>query len=219
MKISGNRRAAIIDRQTVFLIIICYFYVDNFFNCVRIYIFADQNLKEMSGLYSIPVNGAKEGHHSFHFEINNKFFDLFEESEIKEGNLVAVVEAEKRPSHIELDIVITGSVRICCDRCLGMFDFLISSRNRLVIKFGALHEESDPEIITVPRDENDFDLKQYIYEFIHLALPIKRIHPDDSSGNSTCDPLMLEKLKEHIVEEESIEDPRWEELKKLINGN
>jgi uncharacterized protein len=173
----------------------------------------------MSGLYSIPVSGAKEGHHSFHFEINNKFFDLFEESEIKEGNLVAVIQAEKRPSHIELDILITGSVRVCCDRCLGMFDLPVSCRNRLVIKFGTMHEESDPEIITVPRDENEFDLKQYIYEYVHLALPIKRIHPEDQSGNSTCDPVMLEKLREHIVEEEGAEDPRWSELKKLINGN
>ena len=165
----------------------------------------------------IPVGGQKEGHHSFHFEINNKFFELFEESEIKEGTLSAVVDAYKHASHIELDIVISGSVRIGCDRCLGTFDFPVNCKNRLLIKFGVFREEDDPEIVTVPRDENELDMAQYFYDYINLALPIKRIHPDDSDGNSTCDPEMLDRLSEHLVDEESREDPRWTDLKKLLN--
>jgi DUF177 domain-containing protein len=173
----------------------------------------------MSGLYSISAGGQKEGHHSFHFEINNKFFELFEESEIKEGTLFAVVEAYKHASHIDLDIIINGSVRICCDRCLGMFDFPVRCENRLLVKFGLVREEDDPEIITVPRDENEIDMAQYFYDYINLALPIKRVHPDDQEGDSTCDPEMLRKLNEHLVDEETREDPRWADLKNLINGN
>ncbi len=45
------------------------------------------------------------------------------------------------------------------------------------------------------------------------------MHPDDSRGNSTCDPAMLQKLREHIVSEENESDPRWDELKKLMNNN
>jgi hypothetical protein len=30
---------------------------------------------------------------------------------------------------------------------------------------------------------------------------------------------MLQKLKEHLVEEEAGNDPRWDELKKLMNDN
>jgi len=86
-------------------------------------------------------------------------------------------------------------------------------------KFGHDRDESDPEIITIPRDEHELDLKQYIYEFIHLALPIQRIHPDNADGISTCDPVMLQKLKEHLVEEDIGDDPRWDELKKLMNDN
>lgn len=173
----------------------------------------------MSGIYSIPVSGQKEGHHSFHFEINNKFFDQFEESEIKEGTLTAIVEAERHSSHIGISIVIRGSVRICCDRCLGMMDFPVESDNRLLVRFGAEREEYDPEIITLPRDESELDLSQYFYDFINLSLPIKRIHPDDADGNSTCDPQMLRKLNEHLVDDENSGDPGWEDLKKLMNGN
>jgi uncharacterized metal-binding protein YceD (DUF177 family) len=173
----------------------------------------------MSGLYTIPIGGLKAGHHNFTFKIGNTFFDLFEESEIKEGELFAVIVIEKSPSHIDLDVKISGKVRICCDRCLEMFDHPVECENRLLVNFGEEKDESDPEIITLPRDENELDLKQFLYEYICLALPIQRIHPDNEKGESTCDPSMLQKLKEYLVEEEVKSDPRWDELKKLINNN
>jgi uncharacterized metal-binding protein YceD (DUF177 family) len=173
----------------------------------------------MSGLFIIPVSGIKVGHHTFEFEINKKFFDLFEESEIKDGELIAAVEIDKSSTHLDLDIKISGKVRVCCDRCLEMFDHPVECENRLLVKFGHEKDESDPEIITLPRDEHDLDLRQYLYEFIHLALPIRRIHPDNAEGMSTCNPVMLKKLKEHLVEEDSSTDPRWDELKKLMNDN
>lgn len=173
----------------------------------------------MSGLFSIPLNGLKEGRHTFDFEINKEFFDLFEESEIREGVLTAVVNAEKRSSHIDLVIRISGTVRICCDRCLEMFSYPLDCENRLFVKFGREADDSDPEIITVLHEEHQLDLKQYFYEFIHLNLPIKRMHPDDIKGESTCDPAMISKLKEHLVDEEGENDPRWDELKKLMNDN
>jgi uncharacterized metal-binding protein YceD (DUF177 family) len=71
----------------------------------------------------------------------------------------------------------------------------------------------------LPAEEHEIDIKQHLYEFIHLALPIKRVHPDDASGNSTCDPVMLEKLHEMSIEDEKINDSRWDDLKKLMNDN
>jgi uncharacterized protein len=173
----------------------------------------------MPGLFTIPVGGIKDGHHLFEFEINKSFFDLFEESEIKKGELFTVAEVLKSSSHLDIVIKISGKVRICCDRCLEMFDQPVGCVNRLLVKFGNTTDDTDPEIITVPHGENDLDLKQYVYELIHLSLPIKRIHPDDAEGISTCDPFMLQKLKEHLVEKEYGDDPRWNELRKLMNNN
>ena len=173
----------------------------------------------MSGLFNIPIRGIKEGHHNLKYEIGKQFFDLFEESEIKEGDLIAVAEIEKTYSHIDLDIKISGNVRICCDRCLEMFDHPVNCENRLLLKFGNELDDSNPEIITLPRDEHEMDLKQCFYEFIYLSLPIQRIHPDDAQGISTCNPEMMQKLKEHLVKEENKNDSRWEELERLINDN
>jgi uncharacterized protein len=173
----------------------------------------------MSGLFIIPISGLKEGHHLYDFEIGDKFFEEFEESEIKEGKLSVVAELDKRSSHFDLIIKITGEVRICCDRCLEMFFQPVNCENRLLIKFGKQWDDSDPDIITVPADEHELDIKQYLYEFIHLDLPIKRVHPLDENGTSTCNPEMLKKLEQHVVNVDRMNDPRWDELKKLINNN
>ena len=174
----------------------------------------------MSGLYTISISGLKEGQHTFDFEIGNEFFEEFEESEIKEGSLKAYIEMEKRSSHLTLLVRISGTVIICCDRCLEMFARPLQCENRLLVKPGKSISDDDPDIISLSSDENELDLRQNFYEYIHLALPIKRVHPDDKNGNSTCNPEMLKKLKELLVDEEDEKhiDPRWDDLKKLMNN-
>ena len=173
----------------------------------------------MSGLFIIPVSGLKEGRHLYDFEIGDQFFEEFEESEIKEGNLSASIELDKRSSHFDLIFKIKGKVRICCDRCLEMFFQHIECENRLLVKFAKKWDNTDPDIITVPADENELDIKQYLYEFIHLALPIQRVHPGGGTGADACNPDMLKKLDQHMVKEVKENDPRWDELRKLINNN
>jgi uncharacterized protein len=181
--------------------------------------FCKPKFEEMSGSYIIPLTGLKEGHHTISFDIGKEFFEQFEESEINECSLVAEVDMEKRVSYIDLSIRISGNVRICCDRCLEMFLYPVDCTNGIIVKFGKNMEDYDPDIITVPAEEHELDLKQHFYEFIHLALPIRRVHPDDNYGNSTCDPVMMKKLEELIVDNEIENDPRWDELKKLMNDN
>jgi uncharacterized metal-binding protein YceD (DUF177 family) len=172
----------------------------------------------MSPTYNIPLSGLKEGLHTFDFEINKEFFEKFEGSEINEGELVAGITVEKRSTHADLRIKISGTVRIVCDRCLDMFDYPLSSENRILVKFATKSEEIDPDILYLPHGENELDLQQHIYEFIMLALPIRKIHPNDSDGKSKCNPAMLQKLND-LRAEEPESDPRWDQLKKLMNNN
>ncbi len=181
--------------------------------------FCKPKFEEMSGSFTIPLSGLKDGHHTIDFEIDNKFFEQIEESEVKEGSLIANIEIDKRSSHLDMIIRVSGSVRISCDRCLELFSQPIGSENRLLVKFGEKIEDIDPDILSVPTHDHELNLQQQIYEFIMLALPIKRVHPADKRGKSTCDPAMLKKLEELLIEEEKENDPRWDELKKLMNNN
>jgi len=198
---------------------LCYFFVDNFFYWKRIYNFADRKKGNMPGLYSIPLAGLKEARYTYDFEIGDDFFEAFEGSEIKRGELNAVVVLQKSSTHIELDIEINGRAEVICDRCLDSFYLPLSSVNRLVVKQEREWAEVDPDMITMPLDEHEIDLSQFFYEYIHLALPLKRIHPDDSEGRTTCNPEMIRKLEEHLIAGEGDSDPRWDELKKLTRNN
>ena len=173
----------------------------------------------MSGSCIIPLSGLKVGRHIIDFEIGKEFFEQFEESEVKEGSLIANIVLDKRSSLLDLEISISGSLQICCDRCLELFSQPLKCENRLLVKIGKSIAEDDPDIISISPEEHQLDMRQHLYEYILLALPIKRVHPDDKDGNSTCDPLMLKKLMEHRAEKDNDIDPRWEELKKLMNDN
>ncbi|MCU0409220.1 MAG: DUF177 domain-containing protein [Bacteroidales bacterium] len=173
----------------------------------------------MSHLLKLPVGGLKEGQHKFDFEIGDEFFEGFEESEIRQGSLVAVVEMEKRSTHADLTISIRGSVIVPCDRCLEMFSMPVDCENRLLVKFGKSIEGADPDIVSMSSDEHELELSQHFYDYINLALPIRRIHGAGNAGSGTCDPEMLKRLEELRTEEGEANDPRWDDLKKLMNDN
>ncbi len=170
-------------------------------------------------MYSIPLAGLKEARYTYEFRIGYDFFEAFEGSEIKRGEFTAVVVLQKCSTHLELDIVINGRAEVVCDRCLDPFFIPVSSANRLFVRQGKEWDEDDPDMITMPLDEHEIDLGQFFYEYIHLALPIKRIHPDDVNGNSTCNPDMIRKLSDHLLHGEAHANPRWDDLRKLTGNN
>ena len=86
---------------------------------------------------------------------------------------------------------------ITCDRCLDEFNFPVDYQTKLIVNFGKNKGEVTEEIITISESDHEINVAQYIYEFIHLALPMKKVHPDDEKGVSTCNGEVMKKLKEH----------------------
>ncbi len=160
------------------------------------------------------MKGLKEGEHSYHFEVNDTFFDEFDISEIKKGNLKIHVILAKQISVITLTFKINGFVNVTCDRCLENFNLKINSSTRLYLKYSE-NEVDDDEVIYISENKHSINIAQYIYEFIDFSLPLKRIHPEDNEGKNTCNIEMINKLKKLNSEGSEMIDPRWEELKKL----
>jgi len=169
--------------------------------------------------FVIPFKGLKIGKHNFLFDIDDTFFDDYEQSEITKGKIHVEVDLEKKSNMLELYFSLTGNVKITCDRCLDEFEMPIEYTAELFVKFGDVTEEQTDEIIVLSHNEFEIDVAQYIYEFVHLGLPYKRVHPNNSKGQSTCNKEMLKKLDEYIIREnvENI-DPRWDDLKNLLNN-
>ncbi len=169
--------------------------------------------------YEIPFAGLKEGKHSFEFQISKEFFENFEASVISNGSLIAEVSLEKSQRLLVLDFVIHGEVEVPCDRCLDLFMQPLTYEGKLFVKFGEAHKELAEDVLVLTNNEHTINIAQYIYEFVHLSLPYKRIHKDLPNGESACNKEMLNKLSELILDQTSEEptDPRWGKLKGLLN--
>jgi len=171
--------------------------------------------------YRIAYQGLSVGLHEFDFDINDKFFESIEYSEITKGQLTAKVLVNKLSQMLELTIKINGTIEVCCDRCLEDFNLPISFSGILFVKFSGSEEDLDDNVICLSPEENEINLAHYIYESINLSIPLKRVHPLNKSGKSQCNPEMIKKIKEHQINAPIDEDvdPRWDELKKLMENN
>lgn len=171
--------------------------------------------------YTLPFSGLSEGKHQFDFTVDDRFFEEFENSEVEKGDLAVRIDLEKRSTYLKLVFIIEGNVKLICDRCLENFDYPIESERELLVKFSEKPVEDEAELIYLHPSEFQVEVAQFIYEFVILSLPIRRVHPDGEDGNSLCDPAMLKKLEElryHGNNLKDPEDPRWNALKNII-GN
>ena len=88
----------------------------------------------------------------------------------------------------------------------------------MVVKFGEEYNDEDDEILILPHGEHQLNIAQYVYEMLVLAVPQKRIHPGIEDG--TLQSEVLDKLNELQPKEKRSNkeenDPRWDELKKLL---
>lgn len=170
--------------------------------------------------FSIPFTGLKIGKHQFDFEVDNSFFDAFEYSLVKKGNLNAEVELDKQETMLILQFRINGTIVLDCDKCLAEFEAPLSIQERQIVKFAEDELESDDlEIIVLSKKESEINVAELIYEFITVSVPYIKVCEENGTGVK-CDQEMIARLQSLAVgsqqeEEQQNDDPRWAALKKL----
>jgi uncharacterized metal-binding protein YceD (DUF177 family) len=163
--------------------------------------------------YQIAFSGLHPGTHTFDFQIGDTFFEQVKDAEITGGDVSVIVTMVKEERMMDLHLAISGKVSVACDRCNELMDVEVNGHERLIVKLGDHYYEESEDVQVIPDTSHQFDLSPFLYEYIHLLLPIRRVHPEDESGKSECDPEIIKKLKE--LSERHIQDPRWEVLNQL----
>lgn len=164
--------------------------------------------------YKIAFKGLGEGKHSFDFVLDSAFFDCFEATKGTEGKVDAVVVIVKSSLLMEVKIKLDGAVKTVCDRCLGELELPIHGEMELIVKQSGREEGNDDDYIIVTQEDDFLDMSTYLYETYMLNYPMRVVHEDGE-----CDASMQEVLREYVRdEEEKPIDPRWDELRKLINN-
>ncbi len=133
--------------------------------------------------YEIDVFKLKNGHHTYTFQVRDGFFEQFENSPVAGGHGEIRVDLDKQENMIHANIGISVEVPLVCDRTLKDFEYRIEETKEVVYKYGEVEEEIDDDLLTITRNTQRIDLSQLIYEYICIALPMRRIHPDHMDDN------------------------------------
>jgi uncharacterized metal-binding protein YceD (DUF177 family) len=113
-----------------------------------------------------------------------------------------------------------GTVKLSCDRCLVDYNCPISGEEKLVIKHGN-PEESNDEILVLKEGMEEANFAQYLYEYIELAIPSRKVPCEDEELDIDveCDEETLAKYNELKIEEEPSDNPEWDKLKNIKFNN
>ena len=153
-------------------------------------------------------------------DIDNEFFALIDAPEVQKGKARVTVTVTKKTGLFALNFNIDGYVIVTCDRCLDEMEQPIQTTGTLSVKLGDDFGEEGDTVI-VPERDGFINVAWYIYEFVALAIPIKRVH-----APGKCNREMMDKLRKHTPREDGEEtgdadgaaetDPRWDALKGIL---
>ncbi|SDJ76977.1 Uncharacterized metal-binding protein YceD, DUF177 family [Catalinimonas alkaloidigena] len=156
-------------------------------------------------------------------EVHEAFFSAFSPSIAERGNLRVDLELSKSETMITTRFHIKGTVELICDRSLEPFDEPIDVTHRVIFKFGEEAEELDDDLFVIPRDAHYLSLGQHVYDFIGLAIPMRKLHPDcRTEDDETAQGFfyqsstqMPEEASDDDASSDKAADPRWDALRAL----
>lgn len=169
--------------------------------------------------FTIPFQGLKIGIHQFEFQIDSSFFTHFDDSAIKQGAVHLMMDLDKRLNMLVLDFKVNGAIKSECDRCLTSIDLPIKGEYQLHIKFSEEEREGNEEVVYILPTSSHIEIADYVYEFIHLSIPMRKLKPECETAPEECENNILEYFDddEEFEEEQETEknNPIWSELSKF----
>lgn len=164
---------------------------------------------------SINIAGLELKVHHFSFSLGDEFLQQYGQGYLPGGQFSVEVVLDKHETFIEADFKIKGTTKLTCDRSLEAFDFPIHLEKRILFKFGEEDMEMTDEIMLINREKSSLDLGQFIYEFIGLSIPIKKLHPKFEDEDDDGKGKMIYSSSTDEASDENEVNPIWEKLKKL----
>ena len=169
--------------------------------------------------FSIDIYKLSNKVYEYQYNIDETFFALFERSTIEKGKLRVVVTLDKQETLITTRFAIDGTVTLLCDRSLEEFAYPLHIEESLLYQYGEEEEELTDEIMIITQRTQQINVAQPIYEFIALAVPMKRLHPKyaDDDQPFVEGEIVFSSPPDSDTEtaSETTADPRWDALKKL----
>ncbi len=174
----------------------------------------------MGGLkgFKIDIISLANKQHEFDFAIDNRLLSMYEHSLVEKGEGECHLTMDKSETMLTLKFQIEAQVELICDRSLDKFDYPVSLEETLIMKFGEDNYSLSEDVIVIKDDTDSINVSEYIYEFISLAVPLKKLHPRYEAIEDEL-PEIVYTTTEGSDSKTDNTDPRWEALKKLKGDN
>ena len=170
--------------------------------------------------YEIAFVGLKPGVHEFDYQIDDSFFEDYQEQDFRNCQAHIKLLLEKNNSFMRLKFEVGGSLEINCDRCSNNLPFQLFDEFNITVKMVDEPEvmndqEEDPDVYYISRGESHLAIKDWIYEFVNLSIPMQRTCSYENMDGPYCNPAARDILKRMEQEQNEQENPIWKGLKKF----
>lgn len=179
-------------------------------------------MKNYRTKYKINIQGLDDKRHDFSFDGDDEFFACFEDQDIiDKGSFTSEVVLDKSATMLRAHFKIEADIALVCDRSLEEYTEHFSIDEHYIYKFGDRFEVVSEDMEIIPFGEAEINVSQNLFDYLCLAVPMKRIHPDYRDDEDNDLDLELDDLSdedEDPAEEEKSNDteeldPRWAALK------
>ena len=169
--------------------------------------------------YEIAFVGLKPGFHEFRYQVNDKFFEEYGGQDFTNSDAHVKLLLEKNNSFMMLKFEIGGKAEVTCDRCSNELPLQLFEEFNVTVKMVENPEvmndqEEDPDVYYISKGESHLDVKDWIYEFINLSIPMQKTCEFENMDGPHCNPAARVLLNGMKVKEEQ-ENPIWKDLKKF----
>ena len=136
--------------------------------------------------YIIPLAGLSDGKHEYEITLDNALLQGIPDTLIDQCAGAVRVSLDKVQNVLQLSIEGDVTVQVCCDRTLQVYDEHLSFSHVLIVKRSKRAETLTDTCISISYSAMYIDLQPHIYDYVCLALPMQRLHPDCKNNTETC---------------------------------
>jgi uncharacterized metal-binding protein YceD (DUF177 family) len=170
--------------------------------------------------YEIAFVGLKPGLHEFSYSVDDKFFESYQEQDFRHAKAEVKLVLEKSSNFMILRFEIGGQAEVTCDRCNSDLPLQLFDEFSVTVKMAedpeqANDQEEDPDVYYISRGESHLDVKDWIYEFVNLSIPMQKTCAYENMDGQYCNPEARELLKNMKPAEGSKENTLWKGLDKF----
>ena len=170
--------------------------------------------------FEIAFVGLKPGVHEFHYDIDDSFFEEFQEQDFWSCQARVTLLLEKNSNFMMLRFQVGGKTEVTCDRCSSNLPLQLFDDFSIMVKMVDNPEEmnegeEDPDIYYIARGESHLSVKTWIYEFVNLSIPMQRVCEFENLDGPHCNKAARDLLNSMKPGDEGGSNPIWKGLEKF----